>query len=102
MGVGDGDGEADGDGDGDGDGEADGDGIGVADGEAVGLGSVTPLFQINFLPDLTHVNLLPFAVAVLPAFLHGSPALTAATALKGAASRVIATRAISGRFIFLC
>jgi hypothetical protein len=54
------------------------------------------------LPDLTHVNLLPFAVAVLPTFLHGSPALTAATALKGAASRVIATRAISGRFIFLC
>ena len=89
---------------GDGDGDGDGVGVGVADGdgEAVGLGSVTPLFQINFLPDLTHVNLLPFAVAVVPTFLHGSPALTAATALKGAASRVIATRAISGRFIFLC
>ena len=95
-------GDGDGDGVGVGVGEAEGDGIGVADGEAVGLGSATPLFQINFLPDLTHVNLLPFAVSVVPTFLHGSPALTAATALKGAASRVIATRAISGRFIFLC
>ncbi len=84
-----------------GDGDGDGVGVGVADGEAVGLGSVTPLFQINFLPDLTHVNLLPFAVAVLPTFLHGSPALTAATALKGAASKAIAIRAISHRFISL-
>ncbi len=97
-----GDGDGDGDGDGVGDGEADGDGIGVAAGDAFGLGSATPLFQINFLPDLTHVNLLPFAVAVLPTFLHGSPALTAATALKGAASSTIAISAISVRFIFLC
>jgi hypothetical protein len=90
-----------GDGDGDGVGEADGDGVGEADGEAVGFGSVTPLFQINFLPDLIHVNLLPFAVAVLPTFLQGSPALTAATALNGAASKASATRATSGRFISL-
>jgi hypothetical protein len=61
----------------------------------------TPLFQTTFLPDFTQVNFLPFAVAVLPTFLHGSPALTAATAFKGAASKVIAIRAISHRFISL-
>jgi hypothetical protein len=96
--VGDGDGEAVGVGVGEG--VADGDGEGVADVEAVGLGSATPLFQTNFFPDLTQVNLFPFAVAVLPIFLQGSPALTAATALNGAASKAIAIRATSGRFTF--
>ena len=40
----------------------------------------TPLFQTNFLPDLTHVNVLPDATEVIPALLHLAPALAAAFA----------------------
>jgi hypothetical protein len=54
-------------GEGDGDGEAVGVGVGVGEavgvgvGEAVGVGffMLTPLFQTNFLPDLTQVYLIP-------------------------------------------
>jgi hypothetical protein len=35
----------------------------------------TPLFQTSFVPDLIHVNFLPDAVAVVPAFVHLAPAL---------------------------
>jgi hypothetical protein len=35
----------------------------------------TPLFQTSFVPDLTHVNFFPDAVAVVPALLHFAPAL---------------------------
>jgi hypothetical protein len=35
----------------------------------------TPLFQTSFVPDLTQVNFLPDAVAVVPAFVHLAPAL---------------------------
>jgi hypothetical protein len=38
----------------------------------------TPLFHTSFLPDFTHVNFLPEAVAVAPALVHLAPALTAA------------------------
>jgi hypothetical protein len=48
------------------DSETDGVGVAVTEGVAVGDGVgvtftviVTPLFQINFFPDFTHVNLLP-------------------------------------------
>jgi hypothetical protein len=39
-----------------------------------------PLSQINFLPDLMHVNVLPDAMFVSPAFEHAPPALAAAFA----------------------
>ena len=76
-------------------------GVGVGVGVAVGVGSTgvktglgdgfgaaliaTPLFQTSFVPDLIHVNFLPDAVAVVPAFVHLAPALTAAK--EGAAIR---------------
>ena len=78
-------------------------GVGVAEGvgEGVGEGSsglktglsdgfgaaliATPLFQTSFVPDLTQVNFLPDAVAVVPALLHLAPALAAAN--DGAAMR---------------
>jgi hypothetical protein len=46
-----------------------GEGFGAADLIA------TPLFQTSFVPDLTHVNFLPDAVAVDPALVHLAPAL---------------------------
>ena len=38
----------------------------------------TPLFQINFLPDLIQVKVLLAAIEVLPTFLHVPPDLVAA------------------------
>jgi hypothetical protein len=65
--------------------------VGVGSGVGVGVGSTglitgfidgfgaaliaTPLFQTSLVPDLTHVNFLPDAVAVAPAFVHLAPAL---------------------------
>jgi hypothetical protein len=76
-------------------------GVGVGTGVGVGVGSTglntgfgdgfgaaliaTPLFQTSFVPDFIHVNFLPDAVAVVPAFVHFAPALTAAK--EGAAIR---------------
>jgi hypothetical protein len=64
--------------------------VGVGSGVGVGVGSTglntgfgdgfgaaliaTPLFQTSFVPDLTQVNFLPEAVAVVPAFVHFAPA----------------------------
>ena len=78
-----------------------GTGVGIDDGVGAGVGSTglntgfgdgfgaaliaTPLFQTSFVPDLTHVNFLPDAVAVVPALVHLAPALTAAK--EGAAIR---------------
>jgi hypothetical protein len=69
-------------------------GVGVGTGVGVGVGSTglktglsdgfgaafaaMPLFHTSLLPDLTHVNFLPEAVAVVPALLHFAPALGAA------------------------
>ena len=61
-------------------------GVGVAVGVGVGAGlvtgstSVTPLFQTNFLPDLTQVNFLPADVEMDPIFLQVAPAFTAENA----------------------
>jgi hypothetical protein len=65
-------------------------GVGVGTGVGAGVGSTglntgfgdgfgaaliaTPLFQTSFVPDLTQVNFLPDAVAVVPAFVHLAPA----------------------------
>lgn len=49
----------------------------VAESDGVGEGvtlMVTPLFQINFLPDLIHVNLLPWKIWVELSFVHEAPA----------------------------
>ena len=40
--------------------------------------TATPLPQTNLEPFLTHVNFIPDAVLVCPAFLHAAPALTEA------------------------
>jgi hypothetical protein len=68
--------------------------VGVGSGVGVGVGSTglitgfidgfgaaliaTPLYQTSLVPDLTHVNFLPDAVAVEPALVHFAPALGAA------------------------
>ena len=60
-------------------GDGSGVGIGVATGDGVATGNglviATPLFQTSFVPDLTQVNFLPDAVAVVPALVHLAPAL---------------------------
>jgi hypothetical protein len=45
---------------------------------AAGFAMATPLFQINFLPDLTQVNLVVAVEEVAPSFVQEVPALTAA------------------------
>ena len=40
----------------------------------------TPLFQINFLPDLTQVYFLPPSVLVAPTLVHLVPAMVAENA----------------------
>jgi hypothetical protein len=58
-------------------------GVGVDVGAGAGCtfgatgASETPLFQTNFLPDLTQVNFLVLVKLMLPSFLHVLPALTA-------------------------
>jgi hypothetical protein len=44
----------------------------------VGFGVATPLSQINFLPDLMHVNLSPAASETAPAFEQVAPDLVIA------------------------
>jgi hypothetical protein len=63
-------------------GVAEGVGSGVAVATGVGLGAAvaTPLFHTNFFLLFTHVNFLPLAVIVCPAFLHALPALGAVAA----------------------
>jgi hypothetical protein len=78
-------------------------GFSVGVGVGVGVGVVrflttTPLFQISFFPNFTQVNFLPSAISMIPAFAHGSPGLTAATAVSGVAIKIIAKKAISSRF----
>ena len=70
-----------------GDGVGVGEGVGVGVGEGVGEGvgvtflTATPLFQINFFPDLMQVYLIPDDVLVFPSVLHVVPGLTAASAI---------------------
>ena len=76
-----------------------GSGVVVGVGVGVGLATATPLFHTSFLPLFTQVNFLPFVVAVIPAFLQLSPALTAATAVTGPAKRAIAIKMPSNFFM---
>ena len=62
------------------------------------MGTSTPLFQTNFLPDLTQVYFLPDTTEVTPALLHFVPAFVDADARKvGLTSKIAehATIAIS-------
>jgi hypothetical protein len=75
------------------------DGVGVV--AAAGFATATPLFQTNFLPDLTQVKVFPEAMEVLPALGHEAPAFTAANAGidKEEHKMEITTRNASFRFI---
>ena len=68
-------------------------GVGVGEGVGAGLAITTPLFQTNFLPDLTQVYFIPASVEVLFAFVQGEPALTAPNAVRELAVETIAVRA---------
>jgi len=58
-------------------------GVDVGAGVVVGVAffAATPLFQVNFLPDLVQVYFFPEAIEVDPALLHGFPAFTAPNAV---------------------
>ena len=62
-------------------------------GELVGRGFLmaTPLFHTNFLPDLTHVYLIPADVLVRPSLLQVPPGLTAADAIDCRESEIRVT-----------
>lgn len=71
--------------------------IGVGEGEEVGVDigvgtgvdagaacfSTLPLLQINFFPDLTHVNLSPLYDLVLPCLAQVAPALIGLAEIEG-------------------
>ena len=64
---------------------------GACFGLELGVGDTfTPLFQTNFLPDLTQVNFLSFAIAIVPSFEHVVPGLGVA-ALPGVFSPAVKT-----------
>ena len=55
---------------------------------------MTPLFQTSFVPDLMHLNFLPWEIFVSPLVKHLAPVLTApnAGAEKEEITRVSAIR----------
>ena len=62
----------------------------------------TPLFQINYFPDFTHVYFIPVWVVICPNFLQVAPGVTAeyatgeiATASKAAMESTAGVRLIS-------
>jgi hypothetical protein len=57
-----------------------GSGVAVATGVGFGAATATPLFHTNFFPLFTHVNFLPPAVIVCPAFLQAEPGFGAVAA----------------------
>ena len=56
-------------------------GVGLTLGTGVGTLIATPLFQINFFPDLIQVYLIHAEVAVAPILVHDVPGLGAAVAI---------------------
>jgi hypothetical protein len=75
-------------------------GLGVALGAvaAAGLAIAMPLFQTNFFPDLTHVNLVVAVEEVAPAFVQGAPAFTAACEIGVRPRNENAIRTTTARF----
>jgi hypothetical protein len=53
-------------------------GAALAAGEGSATGINTPLFQTNFLPLFTQVNVLPALTLLIPALVQELPAFTAA------------------------
>ena len=89
-------------------GDAEGVGVGELVGVEVGVGvgwigvgaaTFTPLFHTSFLPLLMQVYFFPPDVAVNPAFLHASPAFTAAIAFMGTRNSARAIKEPSTFFI---
>jgi hypothetical protein len=74
--------------------------VGVAEGVGLGAAVATPLFQTNFFPLFTHVNFLPPAVIVCPAFLHALPALGTVAACADVAKSTIERMIGSARMGF--
>ena len=75
---------------GDGVGEGVAIGVGIAVGAEVGVDALfatIPLFQINFFPDLTHVNFRLETTRVLPTLVHLVPAMLAQVSGSGASTR---------------
>jgi hypothetical protein len=84
-----------------GDGEGVTVGLGVAVGVGVGFLTATPLFHINFVPDLIQVNFLPCEVLIWPLVVHVDPALIAAKAGIVREDPVTASAITSDRDFFL-
>lgn len=42
------------------------------------VATLVPLFQVNLLPDFTHVYFMPFETSVAPALVHLAPAFASA------------------------
>jgi hypothetical protein len=80
-----------------------GDGECVGDGEGVGVGLLiaTPLFQTNFLPDLTQVNFLPEAMEVDPALAQLAPVLIAPIAGDVSKELIKAIETTKARVFFM-
>ncbi len=76
---------------------------GVGDGEGVGVGLLiaTPLFQTNFLPDLTQVNFLPEAMEVDPALAQLAPVLIAPIAGDVSKELIKAIETTKARVFFM-
>jgi hypothetical protein len=66
-----------------------------------GAATFTPLSQIIFFPDLTHVNLVWATVEVMPIEGQGAPAFAAATAGETGSRNAESAIAISGAMRFM-
>jgi hypothetical protein len=66
-------------------------GAALAAGEGFATGINTPLFQTNFLPLFTQVNVLPALTLLIPALLQELPAFTAAYEFGTTRTREIKT-----------
>jgi hypothetical protein len=76
--------------------------VGFADGLAAGF-TATPLFQINFLPDLMQVYFLPLTTEVAFTFVHFAPAFAVKALASGitATQRAVINKSESERLIML-
>ena len=75
-------------------------GSGVGAGEGFEAGTKAPLFHTSFFPLFTHVNFLPAAVIVCPAFLHAEPGFGAVAAWAEVAMSRIESMSVRARICF--
>ena len=85
-------------------------GMGVGEGALVKTGAgagaadfAASNLQKTFLPDFTHVNVLPLRVWILPTFLQGDPALGGFTDQEGEIElkKVTATSPVASHFLLI-